>query len=56
MTKISKITDYPPEYLERSIQDQNLLNLFIVDTGPYRWNRFGNRRRSGPCKCLLNCR
>ena len=50
MIKIPYITDYPPEYLECSIQVQEILSLFIVHTGPYRWQQFGYRKRSGPCK------
>ena len=50
MIQIPEITDYPPEYLECCIQDQDILSLFVVDTGPYRRQQFGYRKRSGPCK------
>ena len=50
MIKIPQITDYPPEYLEFSIKDRDILRLFIVDTGLYRRLQFGYRKRSGPCK------
>ena len=50
MMQISSITDYPPEYLDCSVQDQDILSLFIVDTSPYRRQQFGYRKRSGPCK------
>ena len=50
MIKIPQITDYPPEYLEFSIKDRDILRLFIVDTGLYRRLQFGYIKRSGPCK------
>ena len=47
------ITDYPENIRKCSIDDQNLLALFQVDTGPYKREKFGYRKRTGPCKLIV---
>ena len=45
-----QISDYPDIYRECSIEDQKLLAIFTVDTGPYSRQQFGYRKRTAPVK------
>ena len=36
-----------------SIEDQNMLALFEVDTGPYKKPKSGYRKRTGPCQLTV---
>ena len=48
-----QISDYPQEYLECTEEDQKLLALFEVDTGPYQKDKFGYRKRTAPLKLVV---
>ena len=42
------------DYIRRcSIEDQNLLALSEVDTGPYQKQKYGYRKRTGLCKLVV---
>ena len=45
-----QISDYPDIYRECSVEDQKLLAIFTVDTGPYCRQQFGYRKRTAPVK------
>ena len=45
-----QISDYPDIYCECSVEDQKLLAIFTVDTGPYCRRQFGYRKRTAPIK------
>ena len=47
-----QITDYP-DNIRCSVEDRNLLALFEVDTGPYKKEKCGYRKRTGPYKLLV---
>ena len=47
-----EITDYP-DNIRCSVEDQNLLALFEVDTGQHKKEKCGYRKRTGPYKLLL---
>ena len=47
------ITDYPDLYRQCSIQDQSLLSIFDVNTGPDRRHKCGYRKRTAPVKLLV---
>ena len=44
------IGDYPDIHRECSVEDQKLLAIFTVDTGPYCRQQFGYRKRTTPVK------
>ena len=45
---VLQISDYPEDYLQCTEEDQELLALFKVDTGTYKKDKFGYRKRTGP--------
>ena len=45
-----QISDYPDIYRQCSVEDQKLLAIFTVDTGPYCRQQFGYRKRTAPVK------
>ena len=45
-----QISDYPDIYRECSVEDQKLLAIFSVDTGPYCRHQFGYRKRTAAAK------
>ena len=49
-TYYSQISDYPDTYCQCSVEDQKLLAIFAVDTGPYCRSQFGYRKRTAPVK------
>ena len=49
-TTYFQISDYPDIYHQCSVEDQKLLAIFTVDTGPYSRHKFGYRKRTAPVK------
>ena len=47
------ISDYQPEYLQCSQDDQKLVALLQVDNEPYKNPKHGYRKRNGPSKLLV---
>ena len=45
-----QISDYPDIYRQCSVEDQKLLAIFTVDTGPYCRQQFRYRKRTAPVK------
>ena len=45
-----QIKDYPQNFLQCSVEDQKVLAIFEVDTGPYAREQFGYRKRTGAVK------
>ena len=45
-----QIKDYPQNFLQCSVEEQKLLAIFEVDTGPYARAQFGYRKRTGVVK------
>ena len=45
-----QISDYPDTYCQCSVEDQKLLAIFTVNTGPYCRPQFGYRKRTVPVK------
>ena len=45
-----QIEDYPQNFLQCSVEDQKVLAIFEVDTGPYAREQFGYRKRTGAVK------
>ena len=45
-----QINDYPQSYRECSVEDQKLLAIFTVDTGPYARQHYGYRKRTAAAK------
>ena len=41
-----QIKDYPQNFLQCSVEEQKLLAIFEVDTGPYARAQFGYRKRT----------
>lgn len=41
-----QISGYPEIYLQCTVDDQKLLSIFEVDTGPYRRQKFSYRKRT----------
>ena len=45
-----QINDYPQSYRECTVEDQKLLAIFTVDTGPYARQQYGYRKRTAAAK------
>ena len=45
-----QIKDYPQNFLQCSVEEQKLLAIFEVDTGPYARAQFGYRKRTEAVK------
>ena len=45
-----EINDYPQIYRECSVEDQKLLAIFTVDTGPYARQQYGYSKRTAAAK------
>ena len=45
-----QISDYPEIYRQCTVEDQKLLSIFKVDTGPYSRHKFGYRKRTAAVK------
>ena len=45
-----QIKDYPPNFLQCSVEEQKVLAIFEVDTGPYAREQFVYRKRTGAVK------
>ena len=45
-----QISGYPEIYLQCTVDDQKLLSIFEVDTGPYWRQKFSYRKRTAPVK------
>ena len=45
-----QIKDYPENFLQCSVEEQKVLAIFEVDTGPYAREQFGYRKKTGAVK------
>ena len=48
-----QISDYPDLLLQCTKQDQIILSIFYVDTGPYKRPKCGYRKRTQPVKLVI---
>ena len=48
-----QISDYTNRFRQCTIEDQSLLSIFHIDTGPYQRYHFGYRKRTAPVKLVV---